>query len=122
MDAHPHAVGRRRKLCNAAALVASGWMASLQFEVDLPNYGVFDEKRVFAPGPLPGPMSHVVASGMIIHSHCRPPRLHRPWHADPLRTYVTTSFRISRPLSRRSGRPFPMLLHYAAHSTRPGHA
>jgi NAD+ synthase len=25
--------------------------------VDLPNYGVFDEKRVFAPGPLPGPIN-----------------------------------------------------------------
>ena len=24
---------------------------------DLPNYGVFDEKRVFAPGPLPGPFN-----------------------------------------------------------------
>ena len=24
---------------------------------NLPNYGVFDEKRVFAPGPLPGPVN-----------------------------------------------------------------
>jgi NAD+ synthase len=24
---------------------------------ELPNYGVFDEKRVFAPGPLPGPVN-----------------------------------------------------------------
>ena len=23
----------------------------------LPNYGVFDEKRVFAPGPMPGPIN-----------------------------------------------------------------
>jgi NAD+ synthase len=29
----------------------------LRFKVDLPNYGVFDEKRVFTPGPLPGPVS-----------------------------------------------------------------
>ena len=29
----------------------------MRFKVDLPNYGVFDEKRVFAPGPMPGPMS-----------------------------------------------------------------
>ncbi len=29
----------------------------MRFKVDLPNYGVFDEKRVFAPGPLPGPVS-----------------------------------------------------------------
>src|SRR6187401_792901 len=26
------------------------------FKVDLPNYGVFDEKRLFAPGPMPGPV------------------------------------------------------------------
>ena len=29
---------------------------ALRFKVELPNYGVFDEKRVFAPGPLPGPV------------------------------------------------------------------
>ena len=27
-----------------------------RYKVDLPNYGVFDEKRVFAPGPMPGPI------------------------------------------------------------------
>jgi NAD+ synthase len=25
--------------------------------VELPNYGVFDEKRVFAVGPMPGPIN-----------------------------------------------------------------
>jgi NAD+ synthase len=45
------------KLYNAAALVAAGRIAALRFKVDLPNYGVFDEKRVFAPGPMPGPIS-----------------------------------------------------------------
>ncbi len=33
----------------------AGAIAALRFKVDLPNYGVFDEKRVFAAGPLPGP-------------------------------------------------------------------
>ena len=28
----------------------------MRFKVDLPNYGVFDEKRVFAAGPSPGPI------------------------------------------------------------------
>ena len=28
----------------------------MRFKVDLPNYGVFDEKRVFQPGPMPGPI------------------------------------------------------------------
>src|SRR5712671_3552386 len=45
------------KLYNAAALLDGGRIASLRFKVDLPNYGVFDEKRVFARGPLPGPMN-----------------------------------------------------------------
>jgi NAD+ synthase len=45
------------KLYNAVALLDGGRVASLRFKVDLPNYGVFDEKRVFAPGPLPGPVN-----------------------------------------------------------------
>jgi NAD+ synthase len=45
------------KLYNAVALLEAGSIAALRFKVDLPNYGVFDEKRVFAPGPLPGPIS-----------------------------------------------------------------
>ncbi|HEY0568148.1 MAG TPA: NAD+ synthase [Xanthobacteraceae bacterium] len=45
------------KLYNAVALLEGGRIAALRFKVDLPNYGVFDEKRVFAPGPLPGPVS-----------------------------------------------------------------
>src|ERR1700730_11686936 len=39
------------KLYNAVALLDGGRVASLRFKVDLPNYGVFDEKRVFARGP-----------------------------------------------------------------------
>jgi len=45
------------KLYNAAALLADGRIAALRYKVDLPNYGVFDEKRVFAPGPMPGPVN-----------------------------------------------------------------
>lgn len=45
------------KLYNAVALLEGGRIAALRFKVDLPNYGVFDEKRVFAPGPLPGPVN-----------------------------------------------------------------
>ncbi len=44
------------KLYNAALLLAGGKIAALRFKHDLPNYGVFDEKRVFTAGPLPGPM------------------------------------------------------------------
>jgi NAD+ synthase len=42
-------------LHNAVALVADG-RTELRFKRELPNYGVFDEKRVFVPGPLPEPM------------------------------------------------------------------
>src|SRR5215831_17687316 len=38
-------------LYNAVALVEGGRVAALRFKVDLPNYGVFDEKRVFVPSP-----------------------------------------------------------------------
>jgi NAD+ synthase len=38
---------------NALALLADGKVKDITFKVDLPNYGVFDEKRVFEPGPGP---------------------------------------------------------------------
>jgi NAD+ synthase len=44
------------KLYNAVCLLHGGRIAAVRFKVDLPNYGVFDEKRVFVPGPLPGPI------------------------------------------------------------------
>ena len=45
------------KLYNAYALLSGGQIEALRFKVNLPNYGVFDEKRVFASGPVPGPVS-----------------------------------------------------------------
>jgi NAD+ synthase len=42
---------------NAYALLANGRIEALRFKTDLPNYGVFDEKRVFTAGPMPGPVS-----------------------------------------------------------------
>ncbi len=44
------------KLYNAYVLFSSGVIEAVRFKVDLPNYGVFDEKRVFVPGPMPGPI------------------------------------------------------------------
>jgi NAD+ synthase len=44
------------KLYNAALVLDGGKIAATRFKHDLPNYGVFDEKRVFAAGPLPGPI------------------------------------------------------------------
>ncbi|MGH6868634.1 MAG: NAD+ synthase, partial [Methylocella sp.] len=42
---------------NAYALLDKGRIEAIRFKADLPNYGVFDEKRVFAPGPMPAPVS-----------------------------------------------------------------
>ncbi len=44
------------KTYNAALLLDRGEIAAVRLKHDLPNYGVFDEKRVFAAGPAPGPV------------------------------------------------------------------
>jgi NAD+ synthase len=46
-----------RKLYNAYCLLDRGVIAAVRRKVNLPNYGVFDERRVFAPGPPPGPVN-----------------------------------------------------------------
>lgn len=43
-------------LYNAYALLDGGVIQSLRFKVALPDDGVFDEARIFARGPLPGPV------------------------------------------------------------------
>jgi len=45
------------KLYNACALLDGGRIAALRFKANLPNYGVFDEKRLFAVGPASGPVT-----------------------------------------------------------------
>src|ERR1700723_1841543 len=45
------------KLYNACALLDEGRIAAVRYKVNLPNYGVFDEKRVFARGPVSGPLT-----------------------------------------------------------------
>jgi NAD+ synthase len=45
------------KLYNAVAFLHDGVIGAVRLKVDLPNYGVFDEKRVFVPGPMPGPVN-----------------------------------------------------------------
>lgn len=44
-------------LFNAVLLLEGGEIKTARYKVDLPNYGVFDEKRVFDAGPLPGPVN-----------------------------------------------------------------
>jgi NAD+ synthase len=43
-------------LHNGFALLEGGRIMGVTLKHDLPNYGVFDEKRVFTPGPLPEPI------------------------------------------------------------------
>ncbi|HML43981.1 MULTISPECIES: NAD+ synthase [Hyphomicrobium] len=42
---------------NAVALLDQGAVVAVRRKVDLPNYGVFDEKRVFTAGDLPSPIA-----------------------------------------------------------------
>lgn len=44
-------------LYNAVAILSEGRVAELRFKHELPNYAVFDEKRVFDAGPLPAPVT-----------------------------------------------------------------
>lgn len=41
------------KLQNTAVLIQGGKRAGVARKMLLPNYGVFDERRIFSPGPLP---------------------------------------------------------------------
>ena len=45
------------KLYNAALLLDGGRILAVVPKLELPNYGVFDEKRLFSEGPCPGAVS-----------------------------------------------------------------
>jgi NAD+ synthase len=64
-----------KKLYNAYLLLDGGKIAAVRFKVELPNYGVFDEKRVFESGPLPGP---IVFKGVRVGI----PICEDIWHSD----------------------------------------
>ncbi len=44
-------------LFNAVFVLAGGRIEAVRLKHALPNYAVFDEKRVFTPGPLPAPVT-----------------------------------------------------------------
>lgn len=54
------------KLYNAVALLNDGRVETTRYKHDLPNYGVFDEKRVFEAGPVPGPIPFRLGDGSQI--------------------------------------------------------
>lgn len=44
------------QLHNSVFLLEDGEVAAIRHKHELPNYGTFDEKRLFTPGPLPEPV------------------------------------------------------------------
>ncbi len=46
------------KVYNAYLFAAGGKLLARRLKRELPNYGTFDEKRVFTPGPLPEPVDY----------------------------------------------------------------
>ena len=46
------------RLYNTVLLLEDGEITAARHKVELPNYGVFDEMRVFEKGPMPGPVAY----------------------------------------------------------------
>jgi NAD+ synthase len=65
-------------LHNGIALLDGGKVAAVRLKHELPNYGTFDEVRLFQPGPLPEP---VVFKGVMIGL----PICEDIWHPDVCR-------------------------------------
>ena len=65
-------------LHNGIALLDGGKVQAVRFKHELPNYGTFDEVRLFQPGPLPEP---VVFKGVMIGL----PICEDIWHPDVCR-------------------------------------
>jgi NAD+ synthase len=65
-------------LHNGVALLDAGKVQAVRFKHELPNYGTFDEVRLFQPGPLPEP---VVFKGVMIGL----PICEDIWHPDVCR-------------------------------------
>jgi NAD+ synthase len=65
-------------LHNGVALLDHGKVAAIRLKHELPNYGTFDEVRLFQPGPLPEP---IVFKGVMIGL----PICEDVWHPDVCR-------------------------------------
>jgi NAD+ synthase len=84
------------KTYNAALLLDAGKIASVRFKHHLPNYGVFDEVRVFASGPAPGPVPfRGVRLGVMVCEDC--------WYEDIAETLAESGAEI---LLILNGSPF----------------
>jgi NAD+ synthase len=69
---------RDGNLHNGVALLDGGKVAEVRLKHELPNYGTFDEVRLFEPGPLPEP---IVFKGVMIGL----PICEDIWHPDVCR-------------------------------------
>ena len=69
------------QLHNSALLLEKGKIAAIRHKVELPNYGVFDELRVFKPGPHPGPVDFrgVQDRHADLRGHLAPRRHAKRW-------------------------------------------
>ena len=65
-------------LHNGVALLDAGKVAAIRLKHELPNYGTFDEVRLFQPGPLPEP---IIFKGVMIGL----PICEDIWHPDVCR-------------------------------------
>jgi len=65
-------------LHNGVALLDQGKVLATRFKHELPNYGTFDEMRLFQPGPLPEP---IILKGVMIGV----PVCEDIWHPDVCR-------------------------------------
>lgn len=71
------------KLCNAYVVLQNGGISAVVQKHHLPNEAVFDEKRLFEPGPVAGPFS---VDGVRIGS----PICEDAWHEDVVETLEET--------------------------------
>ena len=86
------------RLHNAALLLDHGRIAASRLKHHLPNYGVFDEARVFSPGPVPGPVQfRGVRLGVLVCEDM--------WYADVAETLAECGAEI---LVVPNGSPFEM--------------
>ena len=51
-------IGEGSAVYNAVVLADGGKVIATTLKRELPNYGTFDEKRIFTPGPLPEPIEY----------------------------------------------------------------
>ena len=71
------------KLYNAYHILRDGRVAAIMLKHELPNYGVFDEMRLYEPGPISGPYS-------IGNLRLGSPICEDAWHEDVSETLAET--------------------------------